>query len=154
MNLPEDVAAVLTPLFEVLPLDVAMPELIPHGVNERAFGEAERAVEALRGQPLLHAGIWLYVDDLHRSHEVSQSISSPLGAYWHGIMHRREGDFWNSKYWFRQAGSVPFHLAGYEPSRFVEECESAKPHHPDHLVGLQRQEWAALFEFCAKARAS
>ncbi len=60
----------------------------------------------LRGS-LTEAGIWLLAGDLNRSHEVSQNLDTAEGSYWHGIMHRREGDFWNAKYWFRKVGPHP-----------------------------------------------
>lgn len=50
------------------------------------------------------AGAWLLFNYLDESHSISQQIHTREGSYWHGIMHRREGDFGNSKYWFRQAG--------------------------------------------------
>jgi len=50
------------------------------------------------------AGLWLHADGLDQSHQISQSIETPTGSFWHGIMHRREGDFGNSKYWFRRVG--------------------------------------------------
>lgn len=53
------------------------------------------------------AGLWLLAGDLERSHEISQADSSATGSFWHGIMHRREGDFSNAAYWFRRAGSHP-----------------------------------------------
>ena len=43
------------------------------------------------------AGLWLYHDYLDESHAVSQSIHTPAGSYWHGLMHRREPDFANPK---------------------------------------------------------
>jgi hypothetical protein len=49
-----------------------------------------------------------YLDD---SHQCSQSIEGEgvhvAGDYWHAIMHRREPDYSNSKYWFRRVGRHP-----------------------------------------------
>lgn len=63
------------------------------------------------------AGLWLLAGDLERSHIISQAIDTPDGSYWHGIMHRREGDYENAKYWFRRAGN---HAVLYELARESE----------------------------------
>lgn len=55
----------------------------------------------------LATALWLLAGELDRSHSISQNDSSSSGSYWHGIMHRREGDFSNAKYWFRRAGKHP-----------------------------------------------
>lgn len=55
--------------------------------------------------PALRAGLHLWNDSLDVSHTISQDIDTPTGSYWHGIMHRMEGDYWNSKYWMRRVGS-------------------------------------------------
>lgn len=57
--------------------------------------------------PLQRSGLWLLAGDLDRSHSISQDDSSAEGSFWHGIMHRREGDFGNAKYWFRRVGNHP-----------------------------------------------
>ena len=57
------------------------------------------------------AGLLLWHDFLEASHEVSQSIEGAglhrAGDHWHAIMHRREGDYGNAKYWFRRVGTAP-----------------------------------------------
>lgn len=55
------------------------------------------------------AGLHLMNESLDKSHSLSQEIHNPTGSYWHGIMHRMEGDYSNAKYWFRQAGAHSIH---------------------------------------------
>ena len=55
----------------------------------------------------LKSGLLLWNDSMGASHEVSQNIHNATGSYWHGILHRREPDFPNAKYWFRQVGGHP-----------------------------------------------
>ncbi len=50
------------------------------------------------------AGLWLYHDFLAESHQISQDMKSAEGGYWHALMHRREPDYGNSKYWFHRVG--------------------------------------------------
>jgi hypothetical protein len=50
------------------------------------------------------SALWLAFGYLEQSHAISQSVDTPEGSYWHGIMHRREPDFGNAKYWFRRVG--------------------------------------------------
>lgn len=57
--------------------------------------------------PAAVAGLWLLAGELDRSHDISQNLDSATGSYWHGIMHRREGDFTNAKYWMRRAAGHP-----------------------------------------------
>ncbi len=53
------------------------------------------------------AGLWLLHNFLDESHKISQTIHDTNGSFWHGIMHRREPDYENAKYWFRSVGSHP-----------------------------------------------
>jgi hypothetical protein len=106
------------------------------------------------------SGVWLLHDFLDDSHKISQSIETASGSFWHGIMHRREGDFWNSKYWFHRVGqhpafdaiaeharrrtdfsasserdhrlkSVPLAGAAWDPFNFVDLCEAAVSGHTE-----------------------
>ena len=53
------------------------------------------------------SGLWLWHDFLELSHNLSQAVDTSSGSYWHGIMHRREPDFPNSKDWFRRVDDHP-----------------------------------------------
>src|SRR4051812_23078703 len=47
----------------------------------------------------LRAALWLLFDYMKESHDLSQNIPTPSGSYWHGILHRREPDPPNARYW-------------------------------------------------------
>jgi len=108
--------------------------------------------------PLVRAALWLLAGDLDASHAISQSDESPDGSFWHGVMHRREGDFGNAKYWFRRVGTHPvlrqLAATGYgDPMRFVDACErAAKGNVADaaELAGWQWLEWQSLFAHCVR----
>jgi hypothetical protein len=102
---------------------------------------------------LCHAGLWLYFDFLDESHTISQEIETPTGSFWHAVMHRREPDPSNSKYWWRRVGNHPV-LATLEygdPFAFVDRCEKARgkgtPEEAE-CKRLQLAEWHSLFAYC------
>lgn len=173
-QLTDSLQPILAPLFEALPLDEAMSRLVGPA-NDRGSADHRNLVQLvevaaaspeLQAHPAVVAGLWLYIDELDRSHSVSQDIETPTGSFWHAIMHRREGDFSNSKYWYRRVGHHPATgsigmggggagsgttVGGYDPYAFVDAVEHAHTHgdasHPE-LVAMQRREWKGLFEWC------
>jgi len=155
LDIPADYLAVLQPLFDALPLSKAMTQLV---VSRGGPTDVVKIIvdhPLISAKPALIAGLWLYVDQLDASHIISQDLENPTGSFWHGIMHRREGDFSNSHYWFRKVGNHPaMKLMGdYNPHTLIDDVEKATKaaQSPQALIAMQQREWAGLFEWCAKA---
>jgi hypothetical protein len=141
---------------------------------EAAFAHATLADRDMAACAI--AGLWLVHDELDRSHSISQNVDTPTGAFWHGVMHRREGDYSNAKYWFRRVGAhkVLDELAasvaelarepdvadaqsqlapsgGYDPFVMVDSCQAAlRSGGPaaEFCLRVQQAEWELLFDFC------
>jgi len=123
------------------------------------------------------AGLWLWHDALEECHQIVQDLIGPTGSFWHAIMHRREGDFSNAKYWYARAAdhralrlisAMAMDVVGrkttdksllrivsgeYQPDAFVDLVEAihSSPDDPRYqsAIRLQQMEWEALFHHCA-----
>lgn len=102
---------------------------------DQAFGETKLPPTS---QKLIRALILLWHDHLDASHTLSQSIENPDGSLVHAIMHRREPDYWNSKYWWRRVGR---HGCFPELARRVGEFLRAKGEHELAAKLVPRGEW-------------
>jgi hypothetical protein len=100
-------------------------DLIIAAAPESLLGDVGSAPDAIA----LKAGLFQLGDWLDDSHSQSQSIEGEgrhrAGDYWHGIMHRREPDDSNAKYWFRRVGRHPvFDELAIEADRILAGCPS------------------------------
>jgi hypothetical protein len=137
----------------------------------------EPAVSPAAADAML-AGLWLWHDGLDESHTISQSLPDATGSFWHAIMHRREGDFSNAKYWYArcrnhpalatlgaQAGSLvnqmpadrlllKIILRGFDPDALVDLVEEVHDRPNDFrrqaAIALQQLEWRVLFDHCSR----
>jgi hypothetical protein len=116
------------------------------------------------------AGVWLLHGFLDESHRISQEVGTTCGSYWHAIMHRREPDYSNAKYWFRRVGWHPIYdalgeesfdlacrgsagnplassappaaHATWDPFRFVDLCEALAGGQPERETHSEREAYA------------
>lgn len=158
----ENLLAKLTP---AEPLDWELPRRIREADDATIFGKM--AITSVPHAALVRGGLFYAVDALDAGHAIFQDAHSDLGSYWHGMMHRREGDFDNARYWFRRAGAQPFFSAlhaaaaeysadmarqsNWDPYLFTGQCEQAR-HGAEELVEemrrLQRAEFEVIFDYC------
>jgi hypothetical protein len=72
------------------------------------------------------SGLWLWHNHLDASHTISQEIETSAGSAWHGLMHRREGDYWNANYWFNRVRDASL-FAGVRDQLTAEQIASLPP---------------------------
>lgn len=68
--------------------------------------DQEGSLESEKAQ-LIKAVLLLWHDYLDECHVICQDVKSASGSLIHAMMHRREGDFSNAKYWYARAGRHP-----------------------------------------------
>ncbi len=158
------------PLFPTQPFDPEISRLVLE-TDDEAFG-SHMGTHAAAAR----IGLLLLNDDLQSAHPLSQDMKNATGSCWHAIIHRREGDFNNSLYWWRLTGVHPAFSAVYEavvetpeqdekaqeflsllqrektwqPDAFVACCREAKQTKQDHawLRRAQLAEMTTLLEWC------
>jgi hypothetical protein len=83
-------------------------ETTPRGIWDSGLNDAIAALKpADRAGRCVQAALHLWNDDLKTCHEMIQDDPDEYGAYLHAVMHRREPDPDNSKYWWRRVGRHP-----------------------------------------------
>jgi hypothetical protein len=179
---PDAYGPVFAPLLAIdrrRPLDAGTPDVGARGALEELTTDAAFRHTKVDDRDMASccvSGVWLLHDYLDQSHTISQGIETTSGSFWHAIMHRREGDFSNAKYWFRRVGRHPVldgigHVAAslrdsdscreetrlrgsFDPFAFVDQCEAVVRRNSgdrDFCLDLQQAEWERLFDHCYRA---
>jgi len=161
---------------QLLALDGRGERLMPLASGTCSSPEAYKLLQATSARELFPgsrapeaamAGLYLYFSCLDEAHTIAQSIETPDGSFWHGIMHRQEPDAGNAGYWFRRVGSHPIFpelrqradalgyptAAHWDPIAFIDACEDARRHpgsdREAQMQRIQLAEWQLLFHHCA-----
>jgi hypothetical protein len=183
--------ALSEPVHEILKIDpdLAYTRLVVHTGDGNEVAKnllRQLKLDNLLAKPVISqpdaqallSGLWLWHDWLDESHTISQSIETETGSFWHAIMHRREGDFSNAKYWYARCRNHPVLRSmaqfandilhpqpadktllrlvhdGWNPNAFVDLAEAVyrRPEDPRYpvAVALQKLEWRLLFDHCMR----
>ena len=98
----------------------------------------------------LVAGVWQMNGFLDQSHELAQSVEGRCreraGDYWHAIMHRREPDYSNAKYWFRRVGPHGIHtFLARDADDILAACPAKEARNwRDKITGNASEKWNPL----------
>ena len=74
--------------------------------------------------PLLKCVAFLWHDHHDAAHDLCQDNHSLEGSFLHAMVHRREPDYWNAKYWFRKVEMHPVFIPLAQDA--VQEIRSSK----------------------------
>lgn len=164
-----------------IPLEGLTPEMpleyLPSlGPGHQAAPSIAQAIGRVTGRSvrmttLLRAGLLLRHDFLDECHSLVQTREGdPDADRWHALMHRREPDASNAKYWFRRGGPHPIDeplnqqaapllrsigqpvTKQWDPLRFVDLCERVREHSSpenDIVRRIQSLEMELLLKHCA-----
>ena len=83
---------------------------------------------------LLEAAALLYHDHHDLAHDLVQDLACQEGVLIHAILHRREPDYWNAKYWFRRVTDHPIYRSLTLRLRAIEPCPASEQWMPELLL--------------------
>ena len=172
MAIPDDIKA----LFPQKTLPALGPERRPDAFS---LSHCQKILDATfhtsdfneRTQQLIRSAALLWHDHLDESHTLSQEIHDADGSFLHGLMHRREPDYPNAKYWLTRTGQhdafqtintrsaevfkhsplAQLALQEWNPHDVIDAVSQAAPDSCEYwtLQEIQRIEFEVLIEhFC------
>ncbi|OCF57840.1 hypothetical protein L486_05305 [Kwoniella mangroviensis CBS 10435] len=106
--------------------------------------ELTKSIAGLKEHMYVIAALHLANDDIHHCHLIAQdNEGDPTANMLHATLHRREGDYWNSKYWWSNIRSHPLIPSTSDAKLFVDSCEAVRKSKGDDTKLRQRQ-WDEL----------
>ena len=122
----------------------------------KPFGAGQSVLEKSNLKPLAQGALYLYFDCFEEAHNIANDHEgSPEGNWIHAILHRREPDAWNSKYWYARV-RIPKKLSQEIAQEALKQLGKEPPR---ELETFQKKlsksgEWEpeAFVDLCDKAR--
>ncbi|KAG7447719.1 uncharacterized protein BT62DRAFT_930746 [Guyanagaster necrorhizus] len=130
-----------------------IPSLKPSNVYDSSLTPR---IDALSDSIPVLSALHLLNDDIDRAHTLAQSDDGNLTSnYLHAQLHRREGDYWNSKWWLGTGmqSSHPVldkvHGNTYQAKQFVDDCQAVldMSYRANELEARQWQELKLTLEY-------
>ncbi len=59
-------------------------------------------------EDLLKAVQLALADDWHAAHKLAQQHQDPMANWLHAVLHKIEGDAWNSQYWYAKTNGMSY----------------------------------------------
>ncbi|WVQ79571.1 hypothetical protein IAT38_001670 [Cryptococcus sp. DSM 104549] len=102
-----------------------------------------KTIAGLNEHKYVIAALHLANDDINHCHLIAQdNEGDPTADMLHATLHRREGDYWNSKYWWSHVRH-PLIPNVSNAKAFVDACEKAAGGRGDDTK-LREKQWAEL----------
>ncbi|WVF67726.1 hypothetical protein IAT40_002485 [Kwoniella sp. CBS 6097] len=120
-----------------------LPPLEP---GEKVYApELTKTIAGLDEHMYVIAALHLANDDIHHCHLIAQdNEGDPTANLLHATLHRREGDYWNSKYWWSNVRSHPLISSSSSAKSFVDACEAGKGKDENSQRKLREEQFAEL----------
>lgn len=118
----------------------------------------------------VRAALYVLFDCESEAHAIVQDLDTVSGSFWHAVVHRREPDPGNARYWLARVGRHPVYAtlleearaivgddrdpelrrlvdaAAWDPARFVALATSEAPAARARLLrAIERREWELFF---------
>lgn len=83
----------------------------------------QQNIQQIKGYSLALQALWYdYQENWDKSHQLIDTASDADCAWVHAYLHRKEGDLWNARYWYRRSGKLESSISLKEERQQIAEA--------------------------------